>query len=237
MKFSWIGLPLLAITLIGCSSKGIANSSKTMDWRYMVGTNADSIWNSKANFYREGKPIHGTESGAVTVVSEDYLKERQFRWGIGKGRGVKNQPVPDQVDIEWISFHDKKRYGITLKLPADIGTQMAQRYLISNGKKREKTQRNVIALGMAPGGYVEVFLTQYNVKPDILIARGLALEVATLYDKEKPVIKVYKPWFDEFDQKYGAAYQLYPIPMGMDWVPIMDAYRAKQPHTDNEPVN
>ncbi|MGL6351449.1 MAG: DUF2931 family protein [Aeromonas sp.] len=236
MKFRWISLSLLIFALLGCSSKGMADSQNTMDWRYMVGTNADRIWNSKANFYREGKPIHGVGSGVVTVVSKEYLQAKEFRWGIGKGRGVTNQPVPDQVDIEWVSYHDKKRYGITLKLPADIGTQMAQRYLISNGKKREETQRNVIAVGMAPGGYVEVFLTQYNVKPDILLVRGLAHEVTDdYYDKRVPLSKQYG--FDEFYQKYGAAYQQYPIPMGMAWAPIMDAYRAAQPKTDTNPVD
>ena len=238
MKLRWIGLSLLVIALIGCSSKGMANSQNTMDWRYMVGTNADRIWNSKTNFYREGKPIHGAESGVVTVVSEDYLKAMEFRWGIGKGRGVTNQPVPDQVEIEWVSFHDKKRYGITLKLPAGIGTQMDQRYLISNGKKREETQRNVIAVGMAPGGYVEVFLTQYNVKPDILLVRGLAHEVTDdYYDLKVPLARQYQERWAAFDKEFSVAYQKYPIPMGMDWAPIMDDYRAKQPRTDLEPVN
>ncbi|MGB6187501.1 MAG: DUF2931 family protein [Aeromonas molluscorum] len=166
------------------------------------------------------------------------MKAKEFRWGIGKGRGVTNQPVPEQVEIEWVSFHDKKRYGITLRLPADIGTQMDQRYLISNGKEREETQRNVIAVGMAPGGYVEVFLTQYNVKPDILLVRGLAHEVTDdYYDLKVPLARQYQERWAAFDKDFSVAYQKYPIPMGMDWAPIMDDYRAKQPRTDLEPVN
>ena len=236
MKFRWIGLSLLVMALLGCSSKGIANSQNTMDWRYMVGTNADEIWSSKANFYRDGKPIHGSSSGAVSSVSKESLRDKDYSWTIGKGRSAENQPIPNEVQIEWVSYHDKKRYGITLNLPANTGTQMAQSYLISNGKKREETQRNVIAIGMASGGYVEVFLTQYNVKPDILLVRGLAHEVTDdYYDKRVPLSKQYG--FDEFYQKYGAAYQQYPTPSGMAWAPIMDAYRAAQPKTDTNPVN
>lgn len=236
MKFRWISLSVLIFTLLGCSSKGMANSQNTMDWRYMVGTNADEIWSSKANFYRDGKPIHGSSSGAVSSVSKESLRDKDYSWTIGKGRSAENQPIPNEVQIEWVSYHDKKRYGITLNLPADIGTHMAQRYLVSNGKKREETQRNVIAIGMASGGYVEVFLTQYNVKPDILLVRGLAHEVTDdYYDKRVPLSKQYG--FDEFYQKYGAAYQQYPTPSGMAWAPIMDAYRAAQPKTDTNPVN
>lgn len=236
MKFRWISLSVLIFTLLGCSSKGMANSQNTMDWRYMVGTNADEIWSSKANFYRDGKPIHGSSSGAVSSVSKESLRDQDYSWTIGKGRSAENQPIPNEVQIEWVSYHDKKRYGITLNLPANTGTQMAQRYLISNGKKREETQRNVIAIGMASGGYVEVFLTQYNVKPDILLVRGLAHEVTDdYYDKRVPLSKQYG--FDEFYQKYGAAYQQYPTPSGMAWAPIMDAYRAAQPKTDTNPVN
>lgn len=206
-----------------------------MDWRYMVGTNADEIWSSKANFYRDGKPIHGSSNGAVSSVSKESLRDKDYRWTIGKGRSAENQPIPNEVQIEWVSYHDKKRYGITLNLPADIGTHMAQRYLVSNGKKREETQRNVIAIGMASGGYVEVFLTQYNVKPDILLVRGLAHEVTDdYYDKRVPLSKQYG--FDEFYQKYGASYQKYPTPSGMAWAPIMDAYRTAQPKTDINPV-
>ena len=236
MRFRWISLSLLIFTLLGCSSKGMANSQNTMDWRYMVGTNADEIWSSKANFYRDGKPIHGSSSGAVSSVSKESLRDKDYSWTIGKGRSAENQPIPNEVQIEWVSYHDKKRYGITLNLPANTGTQMAQSYLISNGKKREETQRNVIAIGMASGGYVEVFLTQYNVKPDILLVRGLAHEVTDdYYDKRVPLSKQYG--FDEFYQKYGAAYQQYPTPSGMAWAPIMDAYRAAQPKTDTNPVN
>ena len=238
MKFRWISLSVLIFTLLGCSSKGMANSQNTMDWRYMVGTNADEIWSSKANFYRDGKPIHGSSNGAVSSVSKESLRDKDYSWTIGKGRSAENQPIPNEVQIEWVSYHDKKRYGITLNLPANIGTLMAQRYLISNGKKREETQRNVIALGTAPGGYVEVFLTQYNVKPDILLVRGLAHEVTDdYYDLKVPLARQYQERWAAFDKDFSVAYQKYPIPMGMDWAPIMDAYRAAQPKTDNNPVN
>ena len=74
-------------------------------------------------------------------------------------------------------------------------------------------------------------------KPDILLARGIAKEIQTSQDKENPVTIVYKEWVDDFDKAYGDAYRQYPTPSGMAWAPIMDAYRAAQPKTDIDPVN
>lgn len=229
----WLILPLVVLGLIACQDNG----PTSMDWRYTVGSNADEIWHTKANFYREGKPVHGSANGASSRVDEKSLKERDYRWLVSGGRSGYNEPVPDKVMIEWISFHDKKRYGITLDLPKDMAAQMARRYRVQVGDKWREEQRNNIALGLASGGYVEVFLRNPEVKPDILLTRGLAQEVETQYDKMKPVTQVYKEWFDDFDKAYGDAYRQYPTPSGMAWAPIMDAYRAAQPKTDTNPVN
>ncbi|MCS3766464.1 hypothetical protein HNP12_000503 [Aeromonas hydrophila] len=225
----WLLLPLLLLGLAGCNDNGPAK----MDWSYMVGSNADEIWHTRALFSREGVRTHESSNGVVSVVGERLLKEKDYRWDVGKGRSFYGQPVPDKVEIEWVSYHDKKRYGITLELPKDLGKQMAQRYRLNNGQIK---QRNVMGLGFAPGGYVEVFLTNPKVQPDVLIASGMAHEVNDdWYDKKMPLNRQYG--IDEFTEQFGALYQKYPIPTGEAWAPIMDAYRAAQPKTDTDPVN
>jgi len=169
----WLILPLMALGLMACQDNG----PTSMDWRYTVGSNADGIWHTKANFYREGKPVHGSANGASSRADEKSLKERDYRWLVSGGRSGYNEPVPDKVVIEWVSYHDKKRYGITLDLPKDMAAQMARRYRVQVGDKWREEQRNNIALGLASGGYVEVFLRNPKVTPDILLARGLATEV------------------------------------------------------------
>ncbi|WP_429210002.1 DUF2931 family protein [Aeromonas veronii] len=227
----WLILPLVVLGLIACQDNG----PTSMDWHYTVGSNADGIWHTKSNFYLEGKPVHGSANGASSRVDEKSLKERDYRWLVSGGRSGYNEPVPDKVVIEWISYHDKKRYGITLGLPKDMAAQMARRYRVLVGDKWQEEQRNNIALGLASGGYVEVFLRSPKVKPDILLARGLATEVTDdTYDKRVPLNKQYA--IDEFWAKFGQAYQQSP-PSGIAWAPIMDAYRAAQPKTDTDPVN
>ncbi|HDX8636430.1 TPA: DUF2931 family protein, partial [Aeromonas hydrophila] len=70
---------------------------------------------------------------------------------------------------------------------------------------------------------------------DLLLARGIA-EVVTddWYDQKVPLVRQYG--MDDFDKKYGELFKQYPVPRGMDWAPIMDAYRAAQPKADIHPV-
>jgi len=75
-----------------------------------------------------------------------------------------------------------------------------------------------------------------NVTPDILLARGIAEEVTDdWYDQKVSIVRQYG--MDDFDKKYGELFKQYPVPNGMAWAPIMDAYRATQPVTDLKPVS
>lgn len=223
----WLLLPLLLLGLAGCNDNGPTK----MDWDYSVGTRADEIWHTRALFSRGGM-ANESRTGGVFAVNESILKEKKYRGQVGGGRSFENQPVPDKVQIEWVSYHDKKRYGITLDLPKDLGKQMAQRYRLED--KRIK-QRNWIEMWLFPGGYVEVILEGPYVKPGVLIASGMAHEVTDdWYDKKVPLNRQYG--IDEFTERFGALYQKYPIPTGEAWAPIMDAYRAAQPKTDTDPV-
>lgn len=230
----WILFLLLLPFVTACQAA--PTGPKQLDWRHMVGSNADEIWVTEVLFYRQGKLVDASTNGASSRVDAESLRERDYRWLITAGRRDIH-PAPDKVEVEWISFHDKKRYRISLALPAELESMIAQPYRIKVRDEWREVRRDNIGLGMATGGYVEAFLTNAKVKPDILLARGIAKEIQTSQDKENPIIKVYKEWFDDFDKAYGDAYQQYPTPSGMAWAPIMDAYRAAQPKTDTNPVN
>ena len=223
----------LLLLLAGC---GGDKAPTTMDWRYMVGSNADEIWHTKANFYRQGQPVHGSRNGSSSQVVVRALRDKDYSWLVSGGRRLYNQPVPDSVEIEWVSFHDKKRYAIRLDLPADLAEQIRS-YKVKVGKEWREVRRDNIALGLATGGYVEVYLRNPHVTPDLLLARGLAHEVTDdWYDQQYPLSEQYKNSWARFEAEFADAYQQYPIPSGMAWAPIMDAYRAAQPKTDQYPV-
>ncbi|MGL6627636.1 DUF2931 family protein [Aeromonas jandaei] len=227
----WLLLPLLLLGLAGCND----NSPAKMDWDYCVGSNADEIWHTRALFSREGMGSNESSNGVASLVDEERLKNKDYRWQVGKCQSFYGQPVPDKVEIEWVSYHDKKRYGITLDLPKDLGKQIAQLYRL----KGERTaQRNYVTLGLSPGGYVEVFLRSPDQLPDVLVASGMAHEVTDdWYDKKVPLDSQYQERWASFDKNFRPYYDKYPIPTGEAWAPIMDAYRAAQPKTDTDPVN
>ncbi len=231
----WVLLLLLLPLVAACQAA--PSAPHDLDWGHMVGTNADQIWVTEVHFYRQGELVDASINGAIRSVSDQSLKGKDYRWSIGKGRRDIH-PAPDRVEVEWVSYHDKKRYRISLDLPAaQLERMIAQRYRVKVGKEWREELRDNIGLGMATGGYVEAFLRDPRVTPDILLARGIAKEVTDdPYDQRFPLSSQFENSWADFDANYRHLYQQRPVPSGMAWAPIMDAYRAAQPKTDTDPV-
>ncbi|WP_224558144.1 DUF2931 family protein [Pectobacterium versatile] len=219
----------LCISLIACSTPAVS-----VRWDYGTGSNIDEIWTTNVEFYRGGTFIGGYPGGGVGPgANVKRITQKRYYWAGGGGLPVDGMPVPDRAVVEMVSSYDRKRYRIKVDLPADLAQQMRQRYQI--GERID--QRNRLYFGLAPGGYYEVILMGrgLGVSPDFLLARGIAEEVTDdWYDKKVPVARQYG--IDDFDKKYGELFKQHPIPLGMGWAPIMDAYRANQPKTDQQPI-
>ncbi|GKW01850.1 hypothetical protein PEC301877_06650 [Pectobacterium carotovorum subsp. carotovorum] len=221
----------LCVSLVACAA---SPTKSAFSWRYGTGSNIDEIWTTNVEFYRGGTFIGGYPGGgAGPSSSAKRITQKRYYWAGGGGLPVDGMPVPDRAVVEMVSLYDRKRYRITVDLPADLAQQMQQRYQI--GERLD--QRNRLYFGLAPGGYYEVVLMGrgLGVSPDLLLARGIAEEVTDdWYDKKVPVARQYG--IDDFDKEYGELFKQHPIPLGMDWAPIMDAYRANQPKTDQQPI-
>lgn len=210
---------------------------KPFSWRYGTGSNIDKTTNTKTEFYRSGELVYADRlaGGGAGGLLADRIKGKRYYWG-GGGLPTDGVPIPDKAVIEIVSLHDRKRYRIKVNLPADLEQQMRQVYAVEGRYDR----RNRLYFGLAPGGYFEVVLTGGGLRlsPDKLLTRGLAEEVTDDWrDKQYPIgIGQYVVTIQNFDKQYGALFKQYPVPLGMDWAPIMDAYRAKQPKTDTDPV-
>ncbi|AIA73118.1 putative lipoprotein [Pectobacterium atrosepticum SCRI1043] len=224
----------LCFSLTACAT---APTKSAFSWRYGTGSNIDETWTTNVEFYRGGAFIGGYPGGGVGPgASVKRITEKRYYWAGGGGLPVEGMAVPDRAVIEMVSLYDRKRYRIKVNLPANLAQQMQQRYQI--GKRID--QRNWIYFGLAPGGYYEVLLQGdlLGVSPDLLLARGIAEEVTdNWYDKKFPIgVSQYTVTIQDFDKEYGELFKQHPIPLGMDWAPIMDAYRAKQPKADQQPV-
>lgn len=228
----WILVLGLLFPLLACAAN---TKIKPFSWRYGTGSNVDSFCTTKAEFYWQGKKVVGYPGGGCNAgILQSKLINKKYYWAGGGGLPTDGVPVPDKAVIEMVSFHDRKRYRIKVDLPIDLEQKMRQVYLVEGRYDR----RNRLYFGLAPGGYFEVILTGggLQLSPDLLLVRGIAEEVTDdWYDKKVPVARQYG--MDDFDKKYGELFKQYPIPNGMDWAPIMDAYRAAPPKTDTDPVN
>ena len=222
---------LLTITTLLWSAVG--HSAQPTYWVYGTGSNIDSFCTTKAEFYRQGNMVINYPGGGCNAgAPHKDISNKEYYWAGGGGYPTNGAPIPDKAIVEMVSFHDKKRYRIKVDLPADLEKRIRQEYM-ANGKVE---RRHWLYFGLAPGGYFEVLLQGFKIRPDQLLVRGIAEEVTDdWYDKKVPIARQYG--IDDFDKEYGALFKQYPVPLGMDWAPIMDAYRAKQPKTDIELVN
>ncbi|WP_410416451.1 DUF2931 family protein [Lonsdalea quercina] len=221
----------LSLSLMACST---GNAATKFNWSYGSGSNIDSFCTTKATFYLHGKTVFSYPGGGCNAGApyKDII-EKKYYWSGGGGLPTDGVPVPDKAEIEMVSFHDRKRYRIKVDLPTDLPQQMQQQYQV----RGKIDQRNWLYFGLAPGGYYEVTLMGdlQGVSPDLLLVRGIAEEVTDdWYDKKVSVAEQYG--IDDFDKEYGELFKQHPVPRGMEWAPIMDAYRAKQPKTDQHPV-
>ncbi|WP_345011411.1 DUF2931 family protein [Pseudaeromonas paramecii] len=222
----------LCLSLLAQASEPVSY----MPWRYGVGSNIDDIEATRTVFYRNQREVYSDSGAGIYVgATKKGIMRKSNYWGGRGGFPTKGTPVPDKALLEMVSYHDHKRYRIEVDLPADLGRQMQQVYLVDGRHDR----RDFLYFGLAPGGYYEVLLQGglLGVSPDILLARGIASEVTDDWrDKRIPIARQYKNNLAVFDEKYGALFKQYPIPLGMAWAPIMDAYRAAQPKTDEQPI-
>ncbi|WP_336876556.1 DUF2931 family protein [Pectobacterium versatile] len=233
MMFKQIIIVLgLCFSLTACETE---QKKTDFSWRYGTGSNIDITSNTRTEFYRDGKLVYADREagGGAGGLLSDRITGKRYYWAGGGGLPTEGVVVPDRALIEMVSFYDRKRYRIKVDLPADLAQQMKSVYQI----KERPDRRNHLYFGLAPGGYYEVLLfgDLLGVSPDRLLARGIAEEVTDdWYDKKVPVARQYG--IDDFDKKYGELFKQHPIPLGMDWAPIMDAYRANQPKTDQQPI-
>ncbi|WP_224558143.1 DUF2931 family protein [Pectobacterium versatile] len=204
----------LCVSLVTCSTP---YSMTRVNWSYGTGSNIDITNNTRTEFYRDGKLVYADREagGGAGGLLSDRITGKRYYWAGGGGLPTEGIVVPDKAVIEMVSFYDRRRYRITVNLPADLAQKMQQRYQIGD----RTDQRNWLYFGLAPGGYYEVLLKgdKLLVKPDLLLTRGIAEEVTdNWYDKKFPIgVSQYTVTLQNFDKEYGELFKQHPIPLGM----------------------
>jgi hypothetical protein len=100
-------------------------------------------------FYR----VHG---GVASYTG----KTEGWHGGGSGGKPINNVDLPGQIFLRWQSLVEPQAYKINIQIPQWVRDEMVRpERVICKFKQRWKTDyRDIIALGMAPGGIVKVWV-------------------------------------------------------------------------------
>lgn len=185
-------------------------------WDYGVGSLQDNIFNEKIQFtLSNGSVLTPLPAGAVRgfIIGEEVTEPYLF--SLKNGQEM-HTALPIKMYVEWVSYVDKKRYGVTVSLPNQL----------------DKLNQNckgwlTLSAGVAPNGYFEVYLLDVCKKNDVLITRGIAPEIQGPWDNKFPLKDQFKKAFANFDKYYTPLIKKYPIPywrFSLDQPPIVSTY-------------
>ena len=207
---------LSSLLLVACT-----NSPK--EWSYLVGPTTDEIHNTGLGFFFEDKKlIQGLEVGAVSDFRKSMILKGEFKFQHKSKRTVKDG-VPVGAFVEWVSYISKKRYGIVLDLPKELPEMMMDKTSASNCQNLFTPKR--LVFGLAPNGYVEVYLFNGCWDESVLVSRAFAKEVETEYDKSYALEDQYG--INEFHNKNKEFLEKNEIPywrFQLDQAPISTSY-------------
>lgn len=97
--------------------------------------------------------VHGGVAG-YTRKPEGWHK------GGGKAKPVNNVDLPERLFLRWQSLAEPQTYTINIKIPQWVRDEMVrpERVFCQGSKKWKDDYRDMITLGMAPGGIVKVWV-------------------------------------------------------------------------------
>jgi hypothetical protein len=87
-------------------------------------------------------------------------KPEGWHKGGGKAMPVSNVDLPERIFLRWQSLAEPQTYKIGIKIPQWVRDEMVrpERVFCQGSKKWKDDYRDMITLGMAPGGIVKVWV-------------------------------------------------------------------------------
>ncbi|ELR67818.1 hypothetical protein C942_00125 [Photobacterium marinum] len=181
-------------------------------WGYGFTAAADEVFNTEIRFVL---PDNKTELRPLSVGISGAFLPQEILNGYFAFRGFsgpkQSTPYPIRAYVEWVSFVDKKRYGIWLNFPTNLDFLTDENSYIS-GCGKGWQMRRILNFGVAPGGYIETYVGTGCEADRVILHRNIASEVQTEYDKTVPLASQFKNRFKAFDEKNQAFIKKHSIP-------------------------
>nr|WP_225737576.1 DUF2931 family protein [Dyella acidiphila] len=109
-----------------------------------------------------GHTFYNYESGTVAMVYNPDSASWSRDIGWGKGKYVVGAALPKSVYVRWQSLVERQTYSVTLEIPELARRQMllqAPALIEAAGSTHNKEYYNAVAVGLAPGGIVRIWIT------------------------------------------------------------------------------
>jgi hypothetical protein len=171
---------LLLVLLSGCASAG-GPGRPTLPypaWRlgFLAPLNME-VWTEAAEVEDvRGRRFPEYHSGTVSMgYSMDYRGGWPERPGIGKGRDVTGADLPKRIYVRWQSLVEPQAYATILDIP-----EQARKLMLQKGPPSRigtyVAYTNALAIGLAPGGYVKVWVTGPTAEAIEVLCQQAAVE-------------------------------------------------------------
>jgi hypothetical protein len=112
----------------------------------------------------QGHMFYGYDSGTVSM---GYSRD-SAAWpdgiGWGAGRYVTGAALPKRIYVRWQSLVEPQTYSVTLDIPERARQQMLAHGLPPPDKSHEPWYYEAVAIGLAPGGIVRVWIVGPGLK-------------------------------------------------------------------------
>jgi hypothetical protein len=197
---------LLLLLLSGCASAGGGRPHLPYPaWRlgFLAPLNME-VWTEAAEVEDvRGRRFPEYHSGTVSMgYSMDYRGGWPERPGWGAGRDVTGADLPKRIYVRWQSLVEPQTYATVLDIP-----EQARKLMLQKGPPSRigtyVAYTNALAIGLAPGGYVKVWVTSPTAEAIEVLCQQAAVEpkgpsqgqtngrYAYSFDKLKPEVQQY----------------------------------------------
>ncbi|WP_019465904.1 DUF2931 family protein [Dyella japonica] len=170
----WLKL-LLCVLLLGCAqAKSRQSNGLPYDSWYLgfVAPAKMEVWLETADVEDAQKRIfRGAMSGTVALA----YRAAPDGWGepsIGAGRDIRSFGLPQRIYVRWQSLVEPQTYRAIIVIPETVRQQMLHQ-APSVLKAGRFDYQNFLSIGLAPGGWIKVWVMGASTEPvEVLCTRA-----------------------------------------------------------------
>ncbi|WP_138439290.1 DUF2931 family protein [Marinobacter alexandrii] len=118
------------------------------------------------------------------------------------GKGGRMEPFPNYIGIQWVSFADEKVYQKLIEIKSEWREAMREPAPFTTSKGLKYKPRNVLTLGLAPGGEIVVWIKS-QVGNELELVRLQGNEMEGKPQEYSVLIEDYKDEHREYLDMHG----------------------------------